>query len=140
LKPGAGGSGTGAGSAGNVQVVGNFMVTGTKNALVETASYGKRQLYAGESPKNWFEDFGGAQLIHGRATIKLDPIFAETVSTDQGYYVFLTPKGDCEGRTLPFNPPLRSRSENCDMVRVRSHLTTASWPNVRAMSEPVSPS
>jgi hypothetical protein len=118
LQPGAGGSGTNssghpgnillAPSGGNVgigttshgaklKVIGNFIATGTKSALVETASYGKRQLYAVESPENWFEDFGGAQLIRGRATVKLDPIFAETVSTKDEYHVFLTPKGDCEG-------------------------------------------
>ena len=117
LQPGAGGIGTMAGTAGNVllapfggrvgvgtaspsvelHVIGSFIATGSKSALVETASYGKRQLYAVESPENWFEDFGSALLIHGRATVKLDPIFAQTVSTDAGYYVFLTPKGDCEG-------------------------------------------
>ncbi len=62
-----------------------------------TISYGKRELYAVESPENWFEDFGGAELIQGRAIVKLDPVFAETVSTEVEYHVFLTPKGDCQG-------------------------------------------
>jgi hypothetical protein len=118
LQPGAGGFGrTSSGHPGNVilaptggnvgigttspsaklYVTGNFIATGTKSAVVETASYGKRQLYAVESPENWFEDFGGAQLVHGRATVKLDPIFAETVSAEDEYHVFLTPKGDCKG-------------------------------------------
>jgi hypothetical protein len=83
--------------AARLHVVGDFIATGAKSALVETASYGKRQLYAVESPENWFEDFGGAQLIQGRAIVKLDPIFAETVSTEGEYHVFLTPKGDCQG-------------------------------------------
>jgi hypothetical protein len=121
LQPGLGGSAEGSGripgSPGNIilapsggrvaigtaspaaelYVVGDFIATGIKSALVETASYGKRQLYAVESAENWFEDFGGAQLIHGRATVKLDPIFAETVNTEDEYHVFLTPKGDCKG-------------------------------------------
>jgi hypothetical protein len=79
VQPGAGGSGVANGRPGNVllapssgnvgigttsptaklYVQGNFVATGTKSALVETASYGKRQLYAIESPENWFEDFGG---------------------------------------------------------------------------------
>jgi hypothetical protein len=80
-----------------LHVIGNFIATGTKSALVETASYGARQLYAVESAENWFEDFGSAELIHGRAIVKLDPIFAETVNTTDRYHVFLTPKGDCEG-------------------------------------------
>jgi hypothetical protein len=83
--------------AARLHVVGDFIATGTKSALVETVSYGKRELYAVESPENWFEDFGGAQLIQGRAVVKLDPIFAETVSTEDEYHVFLTPKGDCQG-------------------------------------------
>jgi hypothetical protein len=77
-------------------VKGNSVVTGTKSALVETASFGKRRLYAVESPENWFEDFGSAKLIRGRARVKLDPVFAETVNTKE-YHVFLTPKGDCDG-------------------------------------------
>lgn len=80
-----------------LHVIGDFIATGTKSALVETASYGKRQLYAVESPENWFEDLGGAQLSQGQAVVKLDPIFVETVNTEREYHVFLTPKADCEG-------------------------------------------
>jgi hypothetical protein len=80
-----------------LHVIGDFVATGTKSALVETTSYGKRQLYAVESPENWFEDLGGAQLIQGQAVVKLDPIFVETVNTENEYHVFLTPKADCEG-------------------------------------------
>lgn len=79
-----------------LHVVGDFIATGTKSALVETVSYGKRELYAVESPENWFEDFGVAHLIQGRAIVKLESIFAETVTSDE-YHVFLTPKGDCQG-------------------------------------------
>jgi hypothetical protein len=79
-----------------LHVVGDFIATGTKSALVETVSYGKRELYAFESPENWFEDFGIAHLIQGRAIVKLESIFAETVTSDE-YHVFLTPKGDCQG-------------------------------------------
>lgn len=76
---------------------GSFIANGTKSAVVETRSYGKRQLYAVESPENWFEDFGKARLGNGRATVKLDPVFTETVNTENDYHVFLTPKGDCTG-------------------------------------------
>jgi hypothetical protein len=80
-----------------LHVIGDFIATGTKSAVVATASYGKRQLYAMESPENWFEDFGNAELIQGRTIVKLDPIFAETVNAENEYHIFLTPKGDCEG-------------------------------------------
>jgi hypothetical protein len=45
-----------------LHVIGDFVATGSKSALVETASYGKRQLYAMESPENWFEDFAAPSL------------------------------------------------------------------------------
>jgi hypothetical protein len=83
--------------AAKLHVIGDFIATGTKSALVQTVTYGKRQLYAVESPENWFEDLGGAQLVQGRAIVKLDPIFAETVNTESEYRIFLTPKADCEG-------------------------------------------
>lgn len=76
---------------------GGFIASGPKSALVTTASYGNRQLYAMESPENWFEDFGKAQLTNGQAVVRLDPIFAETVNTESDYHIFLTPKGDCKG-------------------------------------------
>ena len=89
-----------------LHVVGDFIATGTKTALVETASYGKRQLYAMESAENWFEDFGGAKLINGQAVVQLDPIFAETVNTESEYHVFLTPRGDCNGLYVVNQTPI----------------------------------
>jgi hypothetical protein len=118
LQPGAGGRGiSSSGRPGNVllaptggkvgigtssptaelHVIGNFIATGSKSALVKTASYGKRQLYATESPENWFEDFGKAQLSGGRAIVQIDPVFGQTVNTAYEYHVFLTPKADCKG-------------------------------------------
>jgi hypothetical protein len=55
------------------------------------------ELYAMQSPENWFEDFGSGQLHDGVAQVALDPTFALAVNTGAGYHVFLTPKGDCEG-------------------------------------------
>jgi hypothetical protein len=49
-----------------------------------------------ESPECWFEDFGAATLTGGSAQVSLDPLFANTVIT-QDYYVFLVPEGDCKG-------------------------------------------
>jgi hypothetical protein len=49
------------------------------------------------SPKNWFEDFGSAQLVNGAAVVALDADFTQTVNTSQEYQVFLTPYGDCKG-------------------------------------------
>jgi hypothetical protein len=54
-------------------------------------------LSAIESPKNWFEDFGSAQLEHGSALVALDADFMQTVNSNEEYLVFLTPYGDCKG-------------------------------------------
>lgn len=82
---------------GNTSISGNLSVTGTKSS-VATLSDGRRVLlYAIESPQNWFEDFGTAQLGDGEAWVSLEGVFAETVNTDANYHVFLTPNGNCRG-------------------------------------------
>jgi hypothetical protein len=57
---------------------GNFSCSGSKNAVIPVEGV-KRQvaLAAIESPKNWFEDFGSAQLVGGLATVQLDPTFKQ---------------------------------------------------------------
>jgi hypothetical protein len=71
------------------------VVNGTKAAIVDTQDYGFRHLYAVEAPDNWFEDFGQAQLVDGKATVTIEPVFAQTVNLDQPYHVFAMPRGDC---------------------------------------------
>jgi hypothetical protein len=81
-----------------VDFAGNLNCSGTKNAVVPLDN-GKRKvaLSAIESPKNWFEDAGSAQLVNGAAVIMLDPDFTQTVNTEMEYNVFLTPYGNCKG-------------------------------------------
>ncbi len=74
----------------------NLYVSGNKSALVSTAQ-GLRALYAIESPEVWFEDFGRATLVNGRAVVTFDALFAETVNLQGVYHVFLTPLGNCHG-------------------------------------------
>lgn len=79
-------------------VSGDFFCTGTKSAVVPVnGGTRKVALYAVEAPENWFEDAGSAQLAQGSTIVTLDPVFAQTVTADIEYHVFLTPKGDCEG-------------------------------------------
>jgi hypothetical protein len=82
----------------NIDPAGNISCTGTKNAVVPING-GKQKvaLSAIESPKNWFEDFGSANLSGGLAVVRLDSMFLQTVNTGVEYHVFLTPKGDCKG-------------------------------------------
>jgi len=70
---------------------GNTVATGTKSAEVQTANYGQRLMYTIESPEVWFEDVGTAQLVEGAATVKFEPIFAETANLESDYHVFVTP-------------------------------------------------
>ena len=74
---------------------GSLGMTGAATAIVGTRDYGWRQVYAVESPGNWFEDFGSAQLAAGEAAVAIEPVFAQTVALGEGYHVFLTPLGDC---------------------------------------------
>ena len=68
-------------------------------SVVAPVDTGQRRvaLYAMESPQNWFEDFGSAQLASGAAKINLDPTFAQAANTGAHYHVFLTPRDECEG-------------------------------------------
>jgi hypothetical protein len=50
-----------------------------------------------QSPENWFEDFGSAQLVNGVAVIQFDRDFIQTVNTGKAYRVFPVPNGDCKG-------------------------------------------
>lgn len=77
---------------------GNLLCTGSKNAVVKIDGGERRvALAAIESPKNWFEDFGSAQLVNGVAIVMLEPDFAQTVNTETDYKVFPVPNGDCKG-------------------------------------------
>jgi len=78
-------------------VSGDMYCSGSKSAVVPVDNGARKvALYAVESPKNWFEDFGSGRLSNGSAVIELEPTFAQTVNTEK-YHVFLTPSGDCKG-------------------------------------------
>jgi hypothetical protein len=71
------------------------VVGGAKNAVVGTSD-GARALYTEESTEVWFTDYGFGRLTNGRAYVALDAKFAETVSLDAPYHVFVQPYGDAE--------------------------------------------
>ena len=77
---------------------GNINCTGSKNAVVPIDGGARTvALSAIESPMNWFEDFGSAQLVNGVAVVPLDPEFIQTVNSELDYKVFPVPNGDCKG-------------------------------------------
>jgi TGF-beta propeptide len=81
-----------------VDNLGDLLCSGTKNAVVPIDG-GKRMvaMSAIESPQNWFEDFGSAQLNGGSAVVPLDPDFIQTVNTEREYMVIPVPNGECNG-------------------------------------------
>ena len=85
---------------------GNLTCTGTKNAVVAIDG-GKRKvaMSAIESPQNWFEDAGVAELVNGSAVVALDSDFIQTVNTEQEYMVFPVPNGDCKGLYVSHQTP-----------------------------------
>ncbi len=77
---------------------GDVACSGQVKTLASVAgSEQKVEVYAMQSPENWFEDFGSAKLENGRATVAIDPQFAAIVNTGVEFHVFLTPQGECEG-------------------------------------------
>lgn len=91
-------SNTTVGSAYGVYCRGNFAVTGAKSASVPT-SKGNQLLYCTESPELWFEDLGGGKLTNGNIHIALDPMFIETIFTDEEHplRVFIQEEGESNG-------------------------------------------
>ncbi|MHB8647310.1 MAG: hypothetical protein ACYDAR_16100 [Thermomicrobiales bacterium] len=82
--------------SGTTVVEGDFYVVkhadgtgGGKFAAVPGRDGGFVGLYATESPEPWFEDFGEAKFVKGRAEVSLDPAFAALIHADT-YHVFLT--------------------------------------------------
>jgi hypothetical protein len=55
------------------------------------------ETYAMQSPENWMEDFGSGALERGVAVVSIEPAFAETITADSSYHVFITPNGDSKG-------------------------------------------
>ncbi len=88
------------GTTQGVQIVtqsgtGLSVLGGSKQAVVRTPS-GARSLYSEEATEVWFADYGFGKLTNGRARILIDPGFAQTVTLDDPYHVFVQPYGDAE--------------------------------------------
>ena len=80
-----------------LNVDGDLTVSGTKSRIVNTEQYSNRLLYCYESPSPLFGDVGeGVIGEDGRCYVWIDPIFAQTITTEQ-YQVFLQKygRGEC---------------------------------------------
>jgi hypothetical protein len=70
----------------------NYKILGTGGGSVSTTmptTQGERIMFAPEATENWFFDMGEVQLINGKATVALDPIFVETISDIKPFKVFV---------------------------------------------------
>jgi hypothetical protein len=82
----------------NINAFATLQCDGGIGAMVHLDSGTRKVAMSGiESPENWFEDFGSAQLVNGVAVIKFDRDFIQTVNTEKDYRVFPVPNGDCKG-------------------------------------------
>lgn len=59
------------------------------STTMRTENDGERILFSPEAPENWFFDIGEAQLVNGKATVNLDPLFVEVLSTETPFKVFV---------------------------------------------------
>lgn len=85
-------AGTQTGAAAAVIIAGDLFVTGNKHAAVPRPGGAHTLLYCLESPESWLEDFGEARLVNGRAQIRIDRGFAQTIDT-RSYHVFISAYG-----------------------------------------------
>ena len=67
-----------------------LLVSGSKNRVVETDSYGDRLLYCYETPAPLFGDVGSGVIGEdGVCVVEIDDVFSECARTDMAYQVFL---------------------------------------------------
>jgi hypothetical protein len=80
---------------GAVVVDGSFTVVNpvNKHGAIKASDGSHRLLYSMESPEPWLEDFGKGTLSGGKATVTLDPTFADVIN-GADYHVFLTEYDD----------------------------------------------
>lgn len=76
-------------------VDGDFSVSGTKNRVVKTETYGDRLQYSYETASPYFGDIGtGKTDENGECWVFVDPVFSETIEKDSPYCVFLQKEGE----------------------------------------------
>jgi hypothetical protein len=77
---------------GDVTIVGNLRVTGIKAAALKRRQGGQQLVYCVESPESWLEDFGEAELVNGRASVRISHDFKQAIDT-RSYHVFVSAYG-----------------------------------------------
>jgi hypothetical protein len=121
-----------------VSETGSLNCVGAEGAVVPIDGGARKvALSAIESPKNWFEDFGSAQLSRGSAVVAIDSEFAQTVNTSTDYMVIPVPNGDCKGlyvtRKTPTSFEVRELGGGTSSIRFdyRIVVLRKSYENIR---------
>jgi phage minor structural protein len=70
-----------------VRVFDNFVVDGSKSASVDTNTYGRRLMYALETPDSRFVSYTEHVLEEGEHFIEIEPMFLETISPTDYFVV-----------------------------------------------------
>ncbi len=85
--------------SGNMVISGQLFTAGVCSSGCITHGPGAKRVvsYAPRESQPTMEDFGTGSLAGGHAHVALDPAFANVISRDASYLVFLTPEGDCKG-------------------------------------------
>lgn len=68
--------------------ISNLYVTGTKNCLQATKTYGERLINAYETAEYFFGDIGSGVIKDGQCVVAIDDILQECVNTNIQYHVF----------------------------------------------------
>ena len=130
---------------GPVYVQGDHTVTGIKSAAVPFPDGTLRRLYSHESPESWFEDFGEARVVRGKAEVKLRADFAAVIKGP--YHVFLTPHGASNGlyvaarrrRAFLIREQGRGTSSLTFSYRIVAHRRDIAAPRMARVQVPPSP-
>jgi phage minor structural protein len=69
------------------RVRGDFAVSGSKSAVVQTDNYGERLMYALETPDSRFVSYTEHVLEEGEHFIEIEPMFLETISPTDYFVV-----------------------------------------------------
>ena len=87
-------------------------------------------MYAALSPESWYEDFGRAHLVDGRADVDLDPDFAALFGIDDdNYHVFRSAEGDTDGLYVSL------RDARAFSVQERRAGTSSVWFSYRVVAK-----
>lgn len=72
---------------------------GTPGTFVKDFNNNNRAMFCPEAPEIFFQDFGKAKLVNGKAHVELDAVFSKNILVDEKHplHVFIQLYGNCKG-------------------------------------------